>query len=325
MIKRLYILFLLIGSTVMAQDPGMINHYTVFPVVINPASTGFDQNHTLFFNHQSRWAGFGQGSPKSYMANYNGAVGNNLGLGANIAVESIGAFQNFTGGLSYAYHFKLEDTRLSIGLSTQLKNRSLASRALTDPTINHNDPFIIEQADGVLRLDASLGFFAMFKEKFFVGGALPGMIGTRIDQSLTDISYEDKNLRFNNYFVNFGAVLPLENADMVLTPSIAIRKMNESPVGIDFNLISSFMNERLIGGFSYRVGGGSALGLMIGVGFDKFNIYYGYDVSFLGFQEYSNGTHEVTLSYRFGNKKNGTTAPTQKDFKTKVYKSIDEN
>ncbi len=302
-----------------AQEATMLNHYTLFPVLINPANTGFENNHTFFANHQGRWAGF-DGAPKSFLLNYNGGFGDNLGLGAQLFSENIGALNHFAGRLSYAYKFRAKDMKMSIGLSTEIRKSSLTSNALTHPLINQGDLLIQEMADGILRFDAGLGFYGLYKDKFFVGAALPGMIGARLDEPSPDVPYEARNNFLKQYMFQFGTIFDFTSIDTKLTPSMVIRQITDAPFSVDFNLIGSFMQDRLIGGLSYRIAGGTGMGVLVGAGVDKFNIYYSYDVSFLGFQQYSNGSHEVTVSLILGKEtKQLNTTP-----KTRVYKSIDE-
>lgn len=313
-----FILFIMIRTE--AQEATMLNHYTVFPVLINPAYTGFDGTQTFLANHQARWAGF-DGSPKSFLFNYNGAFGDNLGLGAQLFSENMGAMNNFSGSLFYAYKFRIDEVKMSIGLSTELRNSSLTSRALTDPLVNQGDLLIQELADGILKFDAGLGFHALIRDKFFIGAALPGMIGARLDEPSPEVPYEKQNNFLRQYMFQFGTIFDLTSVDAKLTPSLVVRQITNAPFSVDFNLIGSFMQEKLIGGLSYRIAGGGGMGVLVGAGIDKFNIYYSYDVSFLGFQQYSNGSHEITVSLVLGKKTESVTpvAP-----KTRVYKSIDE-
>ena len=52
-----------------------------------------------------------------------------------------------------------------------------------------------------------------------------------------------------------------------------------------------------MGGMDGKMGGNAAL--LLGVKVTAFKIYYAYDVSFLDFQQYNGGGHEVTIAFDF--------------------------
>jgi hypothetical protein len=115
-----------------------------------------------------------------------------------------------------------------------------------------------------------------------------------------------------------GGILHFDDMQSKLMPSLVARSLLNAPFAVDLNLIGSFIQDQLFAGATYRLGGGNGMGILVGAGFEKFNLYYSYDVSFLGFQQYSNGTHEVSIGLVFGKEKR------QFQPKTTQYKSIDE-
>jgi type IX secretion system PorP/SprF family membrane protein len=301
----------------MAQQTPMLNHYTLMPVLINPAYTGFEGTHNVFVNHQSRWAGF-EGAPRNFTLNYNGGFGKSIGLGGQITSETIGAQQNISAGFAYAYRFYTEDLKMSIGLSTDIRNHSLRASALTNPLLHPGDLLIQEAADGILRFDAGLGFFGMYQDKFFFGASMPSMLNARLDEASPEVGYIAENNFFSQFILQVGGVLYFDDMQSKLMPSLVARSLLNAPFAVDLNLVGSFIQDQLFAGMSYRLGGGNGLGILVGAGFEKFSIYYSYDVSFLGFQQYSNGTHEVTVGLVFGKEKR------KYQPKTTLYKSIDE-
>ena len=89
---------------------------------------------------------------------------------------------------------------------------------------------------------------------------------------------------------------------MTLEPSLVIRQVLMGPESmVDINLKAGFLDEQLIAGLSYRGGVANALAILLGTRLSGFNLYYSYDISFNRFQDYSVGSHEVTVAFSFEN------------------------
>ena len=94
--------------------------------------------------------------------------------------------------------------------------------------------------------------------------------------------------------------------DLKIEPSIFFIKMEDVPLRADINVLAKFLEEKFIAGLSYRymeatfdeTMGGHA-GVLLGFKIAAFQVYYSYDVSFLKFQEYNGGGHEVTIGFDF--------------------------
>ena len=70
------------------------------------------------------------------------------------------------------------------------------------------------------------------------------------------------------------------------------------PFQADINLKGYFLEDKLIGGLTYRGGSNGAMAILVGSKFNNFGFYYTFDVSFQEFQSNSNGSHELTLSFK---------------------------
>ena len=82
----------------------------------------------------------------------------------------------------------------------------------------------------------------------------------------------------------------------ITEPSLLLRKIRNGAHTVDVNFKGGFLDEKLIGGLSYRIplendltfSDGSA-GLLLGTDFDNITLYYSYDISLLEFQRYNAG------------------------------------
>lgn len=275
--------------------PLAFTQYYLNPQMMNPAYTGFHDKYRLALNYRSYWSDF-PGSPKSFAASYNGPATDRVGIGGIISTESFGAENRFRGQLSYAYKFGSDDYKMSLGLSTDYSQFRLDNSAITSELYDPNDPLVNAALDGRRYFSASLGFYTEYKTQFYFGLSLPQIILTRLDDG-----NGDDETSFN-YIATIGTWIKVSDYDMVIEPSIYLKKIGNAPLHVDINVLGKFLDERLFGGLSYSIGAGNRLGFLLGARVESFRFYYGYDVSYQEFQDYNNGSHEVTLSFDLFNK-----------------------
>ena len=85
---------------------------------------------------------------------------------------------------------------------------------------------------------------------------------------------------------------------MVIEPSIGLRKISDVPFGTDLNVLAKMLDDRLFAGFTYSYNPSwHRIALLGGVKIDRFSFMYSYDQSYLEFQNFNNGSHELTLAF----------------------------
>ena len=299
--KKCYLIFatlLVFGMQLEAQDKAVFTHYHISPILINPAVAGFDGDHTIQFNFRNQWTGF-PGSPFSYSGTYHGAIGNSLGVGANVLSENIGSLARLRFQLNYAFRYEAEKVKLALGFSTEFSSMRLQNSTVDNPFYEEGDEVLEEFMDGLQIFDATLGLYASFNKQTFVGLSFPNLIVTRI----SDIQSSDPEGSFFKYFVfQLGHRFSSPSSPISVEPSIMMRRLLDVPFQTDFNLLIGFLDDRLMTGLAYRAGLGGSLGLMLGTDVNSFRLFYSYDVSFQRFQQYNSGAHEVTVAFRLGGK-----------------------
>ena len=298
--KKILLLFVFIStvSTLWSQDfgtsikmPLAFTQYYLSPQLMNPASTGFHGQYKLGMNYRSYWSDF-PGAPKSFAAHYNGPATDRVGIGAMLFTESFGVENRFRGQLSYAYRFGSDDYKMSLGLSTDYSQFRLDNTAITNELYDANDPLVMDALDGRRYFGATIGFYTEYKKQFFFGLSLPQIVFARID----DGESGDGETSFN-YIATLGTWVDVPDYDLVLEPSLYLKKVGNAPLHVDINVVGKFLDDRLYGGLSYSLGAGNRFGFLVGARINNFRFYYGYDVSYQEFQDYNNGSHEVTLSF----------------------------
>jgi len=295
----LLLVFLFVYTTgfLQAQDRAIFNQYYLTPVLLNPSLAGFEEHHNLTFHLRNQWTGF-PGAPFSYAANYEGPIGKTLGVGLNVLSENAASLNRLRIRLNYAFRYELKQVKLAGGFSTEFQTIRVAASALNNPFIEAGDEVIGTYSSGLKIFDASLGFSMLYKEKTHVGLVFPNLVVSR----LNSIEANSSGGLFKYVLVQLGHEFEVAKYNFTLEPSLLIRKVLNVPFGMDFNLKAGFLDKRLITGVSYRSGLGGAIGLLLGTELPSVRFYYSYDLSFQPFQQYSAGSHEITVGFNLKKK-----------------------
>lgn len=148
--KKILILItvsLLFGSSILAQQVPMTESYFVNRYALSPSYAGNSENGYLMASYMQYWSGISDGPKTLRLSYHQGFKEKKLGLGGNIIMDKVGAFQTFYGMATYSYRLNLDaKDRILFGLSaglikssvnlTQFMNDPIYS---SDPTLTHND------------------------------------------------------------------------------------------------------------------------------------------------------------------------------------------
>jgi type IX secretion system PorP/SprF family membrane protein len=287
------VIFISLSNLVVkAQDEAVFSHYTVNPLLINPAATGFSEKHQLFMNLRNTWTGF-PGAPSTYALSYNGPVSDRLGIGAQILSENIAAFSRLRAQLSYAFRYNIADFKMGIGISTEFHRLRVDKELYDNPFTDQGDTDLNTLVDGVTFFDASLGFWGRYLDNFTVGLALPNLVRTKIGE----IGDDAPSTALKHYI--FYSAYRYQGDEFAIEPSLQVRKVMNTPFQVDLNLRAFFIEGKLIGGLTYRPGVEGGMMFMAGTKSGAFQAFYSYDISFSTFQRYNGGSHEITIGFEF--------------------------
>ena len=286
------------ANKAISQEAGYFNHQYLQPILINPGATGFQGDHQILAGYKHMWSDFPD-APRTFTALYHGSFAESIGLGFQLISDRVGVGQLTHGQLNYAYRFAIDKVKLSIGLSTGLETYKITDTQ-GDILIDPSDPLLNEAIDGYLLFDGSVGLYGEADEKLFFGVSFPNLVKNRLTEISGDVNLPDFD-EFNYAFL-LGYRFNIENYDFTVEPSITVKDLRYSPFLIDANLKFSFLDEQLVGGIGYTIGDNSRASLLLGTRINQLRIYYSYDVSLGDFQQYNNGSHELTLVYRIPKK-----------------------
>lgn len=302
MITRLCVFGMLcISISITAQsryfdERSIYSMHFLFPSLVNPGAVGAVEHQQLFVNYRNSWAGF-EGSPKTITAGYNGNVGNRLSLGVQLMRDSYGILETNKGQLGLAYTIESEINRVSFGVSTELISHR-ASGNVNNAATSLDDVLLLDRLDGDSFFDASFGVYGLYNKSLIYGVSFPSLVSSQINETLNEAVDRDFS-----YIINLGYNFATSDQQIKIQPSIFIKSLNNVPTHVDINTMLSFLEDRFSGGLTYTLGGDESLGFLLGTKLDNLNIYYMYNVGGQQFQDYNNGSHEITLSLNIGKDK----------------------
>jgi type IX secretion system PorP/SprF family membrane protein len=305
-----------VATKMMAQDEATFNHYVVNPVLVNPAFTGNGDKYYVYGNYRTQWTGFAN-APQTYAMSVNGPLAEKVGIGAMLLSERFGLTNRLRGQVSYAYHYKNEKQgfQAGFGFSAELHRTKLDNAVLSNGFYDPDDRLVQGNLKPASIFDATVGAYAVIKNKITVHAAAPNLIRANLGKIEDTAKAEKTFLRQFIVGVGYKAVL---SDKLAIEPSLQMRRVYLAPLEVEMNLMARFMQERFMAGVYFRPGSSGAMGLTMGIKESFFQLYYSYNASIAEFKSYSSQAHEITLGIAL-NKPSKETSPTTK--KKKRYKN----
>jgi type IX secretion system PorP/SprF family membrane protein len=305
--KGIVILVIALFGTFFAnsQDEMVFSHYIMNPLLINPAASGFNNQHNFFLHYKNQWSGFA-GAPRTGAINYNGPMGNKLGIGAYVSNENAASLGRFRGQLSYAFRFQINDFKGGLGLSTEFKRMTLSNEILSSGQHRQGDNVVDVALGGENFFDATTGIYGVYMDKFTISLAMPNLIQARLSQKAGENTSRG-GFRYFNLMMGYKEKIN----EITIEPSILVQRMIDAPFRVDLNLKGSFLQDKVIGAVTFHSGTGGGLGVMVGSKFNGVTFAYSYDYGLQRFQQYSTGSHEISVGFSIGRKRNPVSVPTE--------------
>ncbi len=288
---------LVLGTDLSAQvrlhsERGIFTQAHVHPILINPGYTGFRDNHELLVNYRNTWASF-PGAPSTYTFSYDGAIGNRIGIGAQLLSDRFASFETLKGQVSVSYGIESESNNVRAGLSLEYLQHQISATDASSILVAQNDVEILDRLNGSQFFDVSLGLYGEYMDKVIYGLTLPSLVSSM----LNDFDSGTTGDKEFGAIVHLGYRHRLPDYDLVIEPSIVYKYLMLTPTHADLNLRLKFLDESLTGGLTYSVGGENRFGFLAGVNIDDFGFFYSYNISFNDFQQFNNGSHELSFTY----------------------------
>jgi len=287
--------FLLLGTSLKAQQEPMYSQYMFNMLQINPAYAGNRVVDNITTVYRKQWINI-PGSPATATLSWDKRLsGTNVGYGLQVYSDKI-SIENTTGLQGfYSYRLPFENSFLSFGLSGGVLYYNAALSQVK--TTQEGDPLLQEDVQRVL---PTAGFGLLYgSDKWYVGFSIPALFKTKVNGSGVNAKYSvGAN---NHYFLTSGYVFTISET-FELKPSVLMKAVAGAPLQFDYN-VNGWINKVVGLGISYRTGD-ALVGMVEFQVSPEFQLGYAYDYTISNLSNFTKwGTHELMLRYEFGGPK----------------------
>ena len=294
-------LLFLVNTFLVAQQETQQSMYFFNPVLINPAYAGSQEAIQITGTIRDQWTGL-KGAPKTQVLSVHSPLKTeSLGIGLTIVNDVLGVTKNTGTYADLAYSIKLnkKNNRLAFGvkLGMDFLRQDFSTLRINDKSDEiYTDGFNMKKN----LFNAGAGIY-YYGNRYYLGLSSPRLVKNKIN-----ITADQKALQENHYYF-FGGVVVKLNPAINMRPSFIVKYVNNAPLSMEGNLSFLFYDKIWIGAM-YRHLAATGLNISYNVN-QNFRIGYAFDLQLTSLQKYSNGSHEIMLSYNLKSKAKGFKSP----------------
>jgi type IX secretion system PorP/SprF family membrane protein len=273
----------------LSQQMPSVSQFDKNLIHLNPAATGNQEALTIGFTYRKQWAGF-SGAPSNQVFSAHAPLRNpKVAIGLLLENENSGS-TNYTGiYLNYAYRVRVAGGKLSFGLKGGINagSQSVTLRDPNDQAFNkNNNSFVIP----------NFGFGVLYsKNTYWAGFSIPRLFGFESKSSGSYI-LSSSTSRYEYFFAGGGKIYL--NSDIDFEPSALVVLSGAFKTRITVNALGVYRNVYKVG-VGYR--SGDAIIFQVGYSFNRqLSLGYSYDLNTGDINQYTSGSHEINMQYRFG-------------------------
>ncbi len=284
------LLFVVVES--FAQQDPMYTQYMDNLQIVNPAYAGTKDLVSVMAVARNQWVSLPGAPDTRTIAAHTPVSGTNMGLGLSFLSDNIGPVQQTGLYFDYSYRLYFSNQRtLALGLKGGVNFYNAGISDLT--TIDPNDPVFASDINRSFLPNLGVGAF-YYSNNYYIGLSVPKLIANAINKN--GVSVQNISREQLHYFFIAGYVFDV-NRIVKFKPSFLVKYVKNAPVSLDLNGTFLFY-EKLWLGAMFRPGE-SFGGLFQIQATNQLKIGYSYDYPFSKLGAYSNGTHEIMVSYDF--------------------------
>lgn len=291
----------LFAGTLAAQQETQHSMYFFNPVLINPAYAGSQEALRVTGTVRDQWTGL-KGAPKTQVLSIHSPLKTeNIGIGLTVLNDQLGVTKN-TGAyadLVYSVKVNKKNNRLAFGvkLGMDFFRQDFSSLRINDNTDEiYTDGFNYRK--NLFNVGAGIYYYG---QRHYLGISTPRMVKNKINAMADQTALQE-----NHYYMFGGLVIKL-NPAINMRPSFIVKYVNNAPLSIEGNLSFLFYEKIWIGAM-YRHKAATGLNIMYNIN-QNFRIGYAYDYQLTSLQKFSQGSHEIMLSYDLRSKARGYKSP----------------
>ncbi len=274
------------------QQETMYTQYMSNVLSINPAYAGSKDMLSMNAVSRNQWVGYGSSAPETQTFSVHSPFSKyNMGAGLSFIKDKVGPISQTGLNLDYSYTLNFSRRRfLAFGLKGGVNFYSANLSELE--LINPNDEVFIN--DVIARFLPNVGVGAYYyTDRFYAGLSVPKLIKNVINPhevvSTGYVNREELHLFFmTGYVFDVNRILKFK-------PHFMVKFVPDAPISIDLSA-QFLIYEKLWLGAMYRLGDSFGALLQVQVT-NQFKFGYSYDLSINNLGAFSNGTHELLISY----------------------------
>lgn len=309
---------MLVAAFLNAQQQTLFTNIVMNQYLYNPAYAGVYHGTEANLDYRQQWAGF-EDAPKTAIIGVYGTLKKkpNMAIGALFNNDKSGLINRTSFSASYSYHLKLSK-KMNLGFGLSAGGVQYNVKVYDAKPYDKDDDFLRTNILNANAFDANAGLY-LYSKKFFLGFSSLQLTNSKIHWSnslgkLTPHYY---------LFTGYTFTLDKKKKEWAIQPALLMRFNEPAPYQVEANLRVIYKNMFWIGG-NYRVGA-SASG-MLGCTISKFCTFaYSYDYATTNLQKYSNGSHEVLLTFSIASKKRKTASDKVTDADEEEFNNVDNS
>ena len=274
------------GKLFAQQDPSY-SMYRYNMNIINPAHAGSNGHTDLNLHIRNQWVDI-DGAPETQTFSYTQPIGDKIGIGLSIVNDKFDITKetNYTADFSYKVQLSEKaDLFFGVKAGAYTLDVDLLSVGADDPLFDDN----VSRTNGIFGAGAYLKM-----NKFYATLSIPNFLnGDRVSKS-DDGSYAEGSDKMHVY-TGAGYTFDLSE-NFELTPALMARFVEAAPTSLDISATVN-MYKMVEAGVSYRLDEAVSFLALIRAA-DWLQFGYAYEAA-TNVNDYSGGTHELMLQFRF--------------------------
>ncbi len=294
--NRYILIFLALVLTMLAdaQQVPITSQYLTNGLVINPAYTGTREALSANLSYRKQWARI-SGAPQFQTLSLHSPVNNEekVSLGLMADYLTYGVTKDVGIYAFYAYSVRVGRGKLSMGLKGGLDLSNTNYNNLRFPDGNPADPLLTGDMRYTLP-NMGVGFY-YYTDSWFAGLSVPSILTYKRDET-DEFRVSPDYTMFRTYFTA-GTLLRVADV-FKIKPSVLVRYSMHEPLEVDLNTNFIFADILWVGA-SYRIAEKAAVALLDLQVTPQLKLGYSYDYQLGHLNDYTSGTHEVSLRYEF--------------------------
>jgi type IX secretion system PorP/SprF family membrane protein len=295
-----------VGAVTAQTTVPQFSHYSFNGMYVSPAYAGITGATDLMLLGRYQWAGydasFGDegGGPRTGMFTASIPISKiSSGIGIQIVTEEIAADRMLNAALSYAYHIKVGDSKIGIGVQGGVMR--LTKDGTKYRPNEQGDDAIFTGVVHDTKFDAGAGVW-LHNDRLDVGVGIASLTEAKFEfiETQGDSVLQGNQIAARHYFVSAAYGIPVSE-NVTITPTGIIKYVTSDLYSYEIGGRATF-NDRFYVGAGYR--DSEALTAMAGISFLKDNaLRFGYAFDLLSVNKesknaLSKNSHEIMLSYR---------------------------